>query len=220
MEEKCVHCLVPKTICVWLVRLHPAVINFTVWKGNTGLVVLCFRVGRVCQLIAAGIGINSWDSEDSKNTPLHWAACYGNRDIVTCLIGGCSKSCCTYCHWLHKVFSKADSLSAGQNPNINETRSTTSMWKVIGRDRGEQRETGHSVPLYSPDLRFDSTVLVCVLSCSFTFCVQWNIIWLRSRTDILSLNCSSGDFVNVCWFCIPTLPCFVEPTIGLYSNLD
>jgi len=50
------------------------------------------------------------------------------------------------------------------------------MWKVIGRDRGEQREMGHSVPLYPPDLWFDSTLLVCVLSCSFTFCVQWNII--------------------------------------------
>ncbi|XP_021936074.1 uncharacterized protein LOC110837829 isoform X2 [Zootermopsis nevadensis] len=44
------------------------------------------EVGRVCQLIAAGISINSWDSEDSRNTPLHWAACYGNKDIVTCLI--------------------------------------------------------------------------------------------------------------------------------------
>jgi hypothetical protein len=52
------------------------------------IVFLCFRVGRVCQLIAAGISINSWDSEESKNTPLHWAACYGNKDIVTCLIGG------------------------------------------------------------------------------------------------------------------------------------
>jgi hypothetical protein len=75
-----------------------AIINFTIWKGNTGMVVLCCRVGRVCQLIAAGISINSWDSEDSKNTPLHWAACYGNKDIVTCLIGGYSKSCCTHCH--------------------------------------------------------------------------------------------------------------------------
>lgn len=44
------------------------------------------EVGRVCQLIAAGININSWDSEESRNTPLHWAACYGNKDIVTCLI--------------------------------------------------------------------------------------------------------------------------------------
>lgn len=46
-----------------------------------------FRVGRVCQLVAAGISINARDSEGSKNTPLHWAACYGNRDIVACLLG-------------------------------------------------------------------------------------------------------------------------------------
>nr|CAD7442185.1 unnamed protein product [Timema bartmani] len=44
------------------------------------------EVGRVCQLVAAGININSWDSVESKNTPLHWAACYGNKEIVTCLI--------------------------------------------------------------------------------------------------------------------------------------
>ena len=42
---------------------------------------------RVCQLLSAGISVNSWDSEDSGNTPLHWAACYGNREIVACLIG-------------------------------------------------------------------------------------------------------------------------------------
>jgi len=62
------------------------------------MVVLCFRVGHVCQLIAAGIGINWLDSKDSKNTPLHWAACYRNKNIVTYLIGGCSKIYCKYCH--------------------------------------------------------------------------------------------------------------------------
>ncbi|XP_026288874.1 uncharacterized protein LOC113213876 isoform X3 [Frankliniella occidentalis] len=41
---------------------------------------------RVCQLLAAGISVNSWDSEESGNTPLHWAACYGNREIVSCLL--------------------------------------------------------------------------------------------------------------------------------------
>lgn len=39
------------------------------------------------QLLDAGLNVNSWDSHGSKNTPLHWAACYGNKDIVTCLIG-------------------------------------------------------------------------------------------------------------------------------------
>jgi hypothetical protein len=32
------------------------------------MTILCSRVGRVCRLIAAGIGINSWDSEENKNT--------------------------------------------------------------------------------------------------------------------------------------------------------
>ncbi|KAF4523546.1 hypothetical protein B566_EDAN011994 [Ephemera danica] len=44
------------------------------------------EVGRVCQLVAAGLSINSYDSIESRNTPLHWAASYGNRDIVSCLI--------------------------------------------------------------------------------------------------------------------------------------
>ena len=39
------------------------------------------------QLLAAGIDVNSWDSEGSKNTPLHWAACYGNKEVVGCLLG-------------------------------------------------------------------------------------------------------------------------------------
>jgi ankyrin repeat protein len=46
-----------------------------------------YSVGRVCQLVAAGLSINSFDSEESRNTPLHWAASYGNKDIVSCLIG-------------------------------------------------------------------------------------------------------------------------------------
>jgi len=41
------------------------------------------------------------------------------------------------------------------------------MWKVTDRDRGEQRETGLSVPVYPPDPWFDSTVLVCVPYCCF-----------------------------------------------------
>lgn len=50
--------------------------------------IFCFiRIDRVIQLLEAGIDVNSWDSEGSKNTPLHWAACYGNKDVVACLIG-------------------------------------------------------------------------------------------------------------------------------------
>lgn len=39
------------------------------------------------QLLDAGLDVNSWDSQGSKNTPLHWAACYGNKDIIACLLG-------------------------------------------------------------------------------------------------------------------------------------
>lgn len=44
------------------------------------------EVERVVQLLDAGIHVNSWDSQGTKNTPLHWAVCYGNKDIITCLI--------------------------------------------------------------------------------------------------------------------------------------
>ena len=37
--------------------------------------------------MSAGINVNSWDSEASRNTPLHWAACYGNKDTIQYLIG-------------------------------------------------------------------------------------------------------------------------------------
>ncbi|XP_041351474.1 uncharacterized protein LOC121370371 [Gigantopelta aegis] len=40
------------------------------------------NVGRVCQLLAAGVDINLIDSVETKNTPLHWAVCYGSRDVV------------------------------------------------------------------------------------------------------------------------------------------
>ncbi|XP_014663784.1 PREDICTED: uncharacterized protein LOC106806376 [Priapulus caudatus] len=43
------------------------------------------NVGRVCQLLASGINVNLRDSEHSGNTPMHWAASFGNRDIVQCL---------------------------------------------------------------------------------------------------------------------------------------
>nr|XP_045591996.1 uncharacterized protein LOC123753983 isoform X1 [Procambarus clarkii]XP_045591997.1 uncharacterized protein LOC123753983 isoform X1 [Procambarus clarkii] len=43
-------------------------------------------VGRVCQLIAAGLSINSHDNPLSRNTPLHWAASFADTDTLTCLI--------------------------------------------------------------------------------------------------------------------------------------
>lgn len=46
-----------------------------------------YRIDRVVQLLEAGLDVNSWDSQGSKNTPLHWAACYGNKEIIACLLG-------------------------------------------------------------------------------------------------------------------------------------
>ncbi|XP_042215354.1 uncharacterized protein LOC121861551 isoform X1 [Homarus americanus] len=43
-------------------------------------------VGRVCQLVAAGLSINSHDNPLSRNTPLHWAASFADTDTLTCLI--------------------------------------------------------------------------------------------------------------------------------------
>lgn len=41
---------------------------------------------RVCQLLAANVSVNLIDSPDTANTPLHWAACYANKETVQCLI--------------------------------------------------------------------------------------------------------------------------------------
>ncbi|XP_061172833.1 uncharacterized protein LOC133182124 [Saccostrea echinata] len=43
------------------------------------------KLGRVCQLFASGIDVNLIDSEESQNTPLHWAASFGNRAVIQCL---------------------------------------------------------------------------------------------------------------------------------------
>ncbi|CAH1790961.1 unnamed protein product [Owenia fusiformis] len=43
------------------------------------------NVGRVCQLVAAGVDVNLCDTPKSRNTPLHWAASYGNKEVVQCL---------------------------------------------------------------------------------------------------------------------------------------
>ena len=49
--------------------------------------VICYSVGRVCQLLAAGVDVNLHDSQESQSTPLHWAASFANRDIIQCLCG-------------------------------------------------------------------------------------------------------------------------------------
>lgn len=38
-------------------------------------------------MLDAGVDVNSYDTSDTRNSPLHWAACYGTKDIVKFLIG-------------------------------------------------------------------------------------------------------------------------------------
>ncbi|XP_076059863.1 uncharacterized protein LOC143036412 isoform X2 [Oratosquilla oratoria] len=43
-------------------------------------------VGKVCQLLAAGLSVNAQDNPLSRNTPLHWAASFADTDTITCLV--------------------------------------------------------------------------------------------------------------------------------------
>lgn len=47
-----------------------------------------FRIERVNQLLRSGVLVNSVDSAFTKNTPLHWAASYGNEEVVRTLCEG------------------------------------------------------------------------------------------------------------------------------------
>ncbi|KAG7208569.1 hypothetical protein KM043_014782 [Ampulex compressa] len=91
------------------------------------------EIERVTQLINAGVNVNSWDSQGSKNTPLHWAACYGNKDVVACLIdqgadvnaeNGCGATP------LHDAANRGDAaicrelLQAGADPLIRAVKGT------------------------------------------------------------------------------------------------
>nr|CAD7405719.1 unnamed protein product [Timema cristinae] len=113
--------------------------------------LILYRVGRVCQLVAAGININSWDSVESKNTPLHWAACYGNKEIVTCLISrGADVNSMNACGAtpLHDAVIGTDDgvvqelLQAGANPLIqaNKGRNMDIEWKKDKERGGHENE--------------------------------------------------------------------------------
>ncbi|XP_023238085.1 tankyrase-like [Centruroides sculpturatus] len=43
-------------------------------------------LNRISQLINAGLSVNVKDSPNSGNTPLHWAACFGNKETIELLI--------------------------------------------------------------------------------------------------------------------------------------
>ncbi|KAK0163427.1 hypothetical protein PV327_007111 [Microctonus hyperodae] len=104
------------------------------------------EIDRVVQLLEAGIDVNSWDSEGSKNTPLHWAACYGNKDVVECLIergadvnaeNGCGATP------LHEAVSRGDLiicqeiLKAGANPHIRAIQGTFAGKSAIELSTGK-----------------------------------------------------------------------------------
>ncbi|GAB1600018.1 uncharacterized protein LOC115214018 isoform X1 [Argonauta hians] len=62
------------------------------------------NMGRVCQLLASGLDVNLKDCSDRENTPLHWAATYGSRDMIQCLcsrganVNATNKDGCTPLH--------------------------------------------------------------------------------------------------------------------------
>ncbi|KAM3717216.1 putative ankyrin repeat protein [Dirofilaria immitis] len=43
------------------------------------------NLGRVCQMISAGVSVDSIDATDTGNSALHWSASYGNEDVVRIL---------------------------------------------------------------------------------------------------------------------------------------
>lgn len=45
------------------------------------------RLGRIHQLINAGVDVNAPDSPESGNRALHWAVCFGKPQAVQCLLG-------------------------------------------------------------------------------------------------------------------------------------
>uniref|UniRef100_A0A2C9LRB7 Uncharacterized protein n=1 Tax=Biomphalaria glabrata TaxID=6526 RepID=A0A2C9LRB7_BIOGL len=88
------------------------------------------NLGRVCQLLAAGVNINLTDSPEMLNTPLHWAVCHGNRDIVQCL---CARGADLNAYNargltpLHEAVKRGDAgileelLNYGANPDLQVT---------------------------------------------------------------------------------------------------
>lgn len=96
------------------------------------------NLGRVSQMLAAGVDVNLIDSHETKNTPLHWAACYGNRDVVQCL---CSHGAVVNVYNasgmtpLHEAIQRGDKgvmeelLSFGADPNL-----TVSVGEFVGQN--------------------------------------------------------------------------------------
>ena len=54
---------------------------------------VCFSVPRVRKLLKAGISANASDGAVSDNKALHWAASYGNAEIVKLFCGKTNSVC-------------------------------------------------------------------------------------------------------------------------------
>ncbi|RXG59905.1 Tankyrase-2 [Armadillidium vulgare] len=85
------------------------------------------EIGRVCQLIASGMNVNAHDNQLSRNTPLHWAASFGDVDTIICLIArGADVNSCNSegATPLHDAVARGDPtvieslLDHGANPHI------------------------------------------------------------------------------------------------------
>ena len=53
------------------------------------LLIFVLSTPRVRKLLKAGVSVNASDGATSDNKALHWAASYGNADIVKLLCGKC-----------------------------------------------------------------------------------------------------------------------------------
>lgn len=76
--------------------------------------LLNHSIGRVCQLLAAGVSVNFQDSPTSLNTPLHWAASFGNKDAVQCL---CKRGAHVNLQNIHGATPLHDAVNRG-DPNV------------------------------------------------------------------------------------------------------
>ncbi|XP_064621643.1 uncharacterized protein LOC135484263 isoform X2 [Lineus longissimus] len=74
-------------------------------------------IGKVCQLIAAGVNVNLIDSEENRNTPLHWAASFGDRKVIRSL---CSRGANVNAINSQGATPLHDAVKRGSCPEVEE----------------------------------------------------------------------------------------------------